>query len=285
MMDVLQEILTIGGIVKGGSVIFILLISETVLFILRQRLSRAHHIEQKNAGSSAEAEDLASAYYRKRQVLGLIRAGVLLVALLIAALLYDIQAFGVLALALGAIVVVQKENINSLVAYFFVLSNFKVTDDIKVGDTLGEIVRISPFMTVLAGKEDNGESNGQLIHIPNYRLITETVRQQELKSTTYRRVVIRAVYIPGQFSVNFDEYLTQARVFLDEFLPKRGLDRVGNFRSFAGSQYKINFDYDEDGYIAVRIAFISRPYDVVDRKEQIIEFLESMRTNNAGKAK
>jgi len=277
MLTLLQEILTIGGIVKGSTVIVIVLVAEAALYILRRRLARTYHNERKAMENSAAAEGLSAGYYRKRQVLGLIRAGVLLVALLIAALLYDIQAFGVLALALGAIVVIQKENINSLVAYFFVLSSFKVTDDIRVGDTLGEIVRISPFVTVLAGKEENGESNGQLVYVPNYRLITETIRLQELKSTTYRRVIIRAVYIPGEYAVNFDEYLSRTRAFLDEFLPKRGLDRVGNFRSFAGSQYKINFDYDDDGYIVVRIAFISRPYDVVDRKEQIIEFLESMR--------
>ena len=40
----------------------------------------------------------------------------------------------------------------------------------------------------------------------------------------------------------------------------------------------MNFEYDEQGHIVVRIAFISRPHDVANRKEEIIEFLEGMRS-------
>lgn len=271
------------GVAKGGAVIALLVISELVLWAVRAQARRTYHAARAKVTNVADIEAISIAYYRRRQMIGIVRASVFLAALLLGAFLYDFQTFGVLALALSALVIIQKENINSLFAYVFVLSNFRVGDDIKVGDYLGEVVRVSPLQTVLSGKEENGEYNGQRIVIPNYKLVTESVQEQELKSDTYRRIVIRAVYEYGTYDVDFGEFVKRIRAFLDEFLPKRGLEQVGNFRSFAGVQYKMNFDYDETGKIVVRIAFISRPHDVSDRKEQIIEFIEGMRTKKKRK--
>ncbi len=281
MIDILKEVSTIAGVLKGSTVVAIIALTEIVLWFLRARAHRAYEISKKDVSNLADVEAVSITYFRKRQILGIVRACLWLFAILLAALLYDVQTFSVLALALGALVIIQKENINSLFAYFFVLSNFKVGDDIRVTDLLGEITRISPLQTTLSGKEDNGEYNGQRVSIPNYKLLLENVRVQELKSDTYRRIVLKAIYTHDEYKVDFGEFIQKIRAFLDEFLPKRNLNQVGNFRSFAGSQYKINFDYDEDGRIVVRIAFISRPHDIVDRKEQIIEFLEGMRGRKA----
>ncbi len=272
-----NEIAIVIGVLKGGIIIFSFCVSEIILWVMRRRLSRRYEMDRSAVLSAAEVEPISLAYYRKRQMLGIVRASLLFLYALTAVLLYDIQAFSFLALALGALVIVQKENISSLFAYVFVLSNYNVGDDVRIKDTLGEVVRISPLQTILAGKEDNGEYNGKRSGIPNYLFLTEHVATQELKSNTYRRIVIRAVYTTHEYSVDFSEFLNKIRAFLDEFLPKRNLNEVGSFRSFAGLQYRLNFDYDEDGDIAVRIAFISRPHDVADRKEQIIEFIESLR--------
>jgi small-conductance mechanosensitive channel len=226
---------------------------------------------------------VALAYYQKRQVLGVVRTCVIFLFILFAVLFYDIQAFSVLALALGALVITQKENISSLLAYVLIISNYTVGDDVRVGDVLGEIVRISPLQVHVVGKEESGEHNGKKVSVPNYKFLSEVVQMQELKSETYRRIIIKAVYIKNDYSVDFSQFLANVRTFLDEFLPKRNLNQVGSFKSFAGAQYKINFDYDEDGDIVVRIGFISRPHDVVDRKEQIIEFIERLRVRSSAK--
>lgn len=281
MIDILSQFATIAGLAKGGAVLTVIALTESVLWILRMRAQRVYEMLKKDVSSLADVETVSITYFRKRQMLGIVRAGLWLFAILLAALLYDVQTFSVLALALGALVVIQKENINSLFAYIFVLSNFNVGDDIRVNDLLGEIVRISPLQTTLSGKEDNGEYNGQRVSVPNYKLLLENVRVQELKSDTYRRIVLKAIYAHDEYEVAFGEFIKKIRVFLDEFLPTRNLNQVGNFRSFAGAQYKMNFDYDEDGRIVVRIAFISRPNDIVDRKEQIIEFIEGMRGKKA----
>jgi small-conductance mechanosensitive channel len=225
------DIATVINIVaKGSAVLLLLLISEALLWYSRVKISREYTAAKKNVANLADIESVSLIYYRKRQMLGVVRAGVFLVAILFTALLYDFQTFGVLALALSALVIIQRENINSLIAYFFVLSNFNVGDDIRLGDALGEIVRVSPFQTVLNGKEDNGEYNGRLISIPNYKILIENVTKQELKSDTYRRIILKVVYENESYAVNFGEFIRKTRSFLDDFLPKRHLGEVGNFR-------------------------------------------------------
>ena len=283
MIDVLSELVTLAGLTKGAIVIGIIAISEVAHWVLRSRAKAEYDASKKVITAFTEIEAASLAYYRKRQMLGILRAATYVAAILFAALLYDIQTFGFLALALSALVIIQKENINSLFAYVFVLSNFHVGDDIRIGEWLGEIVRVTPLQTVLSGKEENGESNGQRIVIPNYKLVSEIVTEQELKSNTYRRIVVRALYEHGTFDVEFSVFVQRVRAFLDEFLPKRNLDQVGNFRSFAGAQYKLSFEYDENGRILVRIAFISRPHDVTGRREEIIKFVEEMRSKKKPK--
>ena len=228
-----------------------------------------------------EVQKVSIAYFRRRQILEVVRAVLLLISILIGVLFYNIQAFSFLALALGAVVINQKENLNSIVAYFFLLANYNVGDDIgmMVGlhDSLGEITRISLFHTIIAGKDDNGEYNGKRISIPNYQFLLNPTEQQELKADTYRQVIMRIPYSTATYQIGFDEFLVNVRAFLDELLPKRNLTQVGSYRGFAGAQYKINFDYNDTGVIEVRLAFISRPRDTTKRKESIVTFFEGLK--------
>lgn len=273
----MEELTSLATLIKSGALVVFFILSEIILFIARKRLSYWYDGAKKTVKEMKEIEELSLVYLRKRQLFGIVRAAVIALTLLTGVLLYDIQAFSFLALALGALVIIQKENISSLVAYPFVISNYNVGDDIRIKDSLGELIRISPLHVLLAGKEENGEYNGKRTSIPNFLFLNEQVSVQELKSDTYRRIIIRPVYNKAEYGTDFDTFLEKIRIFLDEFLPRRDLNQVGTFRSFAGAQYKLNFDYDEKGNIALRIAFISRPHDVVDRKERIIEFIESLR--------
>ena len=265
------------ALIKESTVLGLLIISEIALWSLR-KYHASKFAALRNKLEDANAVEQASlAYYRKRNILGIVRIGIILFLVLIGVLFYDIQAFSFLAVALGAIVINQKDSINSLFAYFYIVSNYRVGDDVKVGTTLGEIVQMSSLQTTLAGKEESGEYSGKRITVPNFQFMNQAIEVQELKTTTYRRVVIRAVYTRDSYTVDFSTFVEKVRGFLKEFLPKRNLSQVGNFRSYVNTQFRINFDYNDDGDIIVRIGFISRPHDILDRKEQIIEFIESMR--------
>jgi hypothetical protein len=267
----------LSGLVKGSALLLFLVVSQSIIALLKFRLRRRFARDTKDLSNMEEVQEVSLAYFRRRQILDVFRAVLLLLVFLAGVLFYNIQAFIFLALALGAVVINQKENINSIIAYFYLLSNYNVGDDISTMGSLGEIVRISLFHTILAGKEGDGEYNGKRITIPNYQFLLNTTEQQDLKADTYRHVIMRIPYSAEVYPIAFDEFLKRTHAFLHELLPKRTLTQVGRYRGFAGSQYKINFDYDESNHIIVHLSFISRPRDIIKRKESIVTFLETLK--------
>lgn len=270
------------GLIKGSLLVVFVLISQGIVWFLKFRLRRAYAHSTRDLADMDEVQEISLAYFRRRQILDVVRALLILVTVLLGVLFYNIQAFSFLALALGAVVINQKENINSMIAYFYLLANYQVGDDIgtMIGmmNILGEIVRISLFHTIIAGKDENGEYNGKRISIPNYQFLLNPAEQQNLKADTYRQVVMNIPFSTELYGRVFDVFVKELRAFLDELLPKRNLRQVGSFRGFAGAQYKINFDYNATGGIVVRLSFISRARDAVERKEGVVTFLESLKT-------
>jgi hypothetical protein len=159
----------------------------------------------------------------------------------------------------------------------YVLANYDIGDDVKIGVVLGEIVRIRPLMTSIAGKDKQGDFDGGLHHIPNSKFITETVERQEIKNNNYRRVTLQALYSNEFFVEEFSSWLTNLKKYLDETLVKRSLKDVGNYKSYVGIKYKLHYDYDDDGNIVISISFIARTKNAALRKEEIIEYIESTR--------
>ena len=59
-------------------------------------------------------------------------------------------------------------------------------------------------------------------------------------------------------------------------MPQRILKKVGNYKSFAGVAYKIDYEYNEDGIVVVKISFISEDFsNSVKNKEDIIDYIEN----------
>jgi len=267
----------LSGLVKGAALLLFLILSQGIIAFLKFRLRRRFAYDTKDLSNMEEIQEASLSYFRRRQILDVFRAVLLLLVFFAGVLFYNIQAFSFLALALGAVVINQKENINSVIAYFYLLSNYNVGDDIGTMGSLGEIVRISLFHTILAGKEADGEYSGARITIPNYQFLLNTTEQRDLKADTHRQVVMRVVYTKEMYPVAFDEFLKRMDAYLHELLPKRTLTQVGRYRGFAGAHYKINFDYNEAGTIVVVISFVSRPRDITKRKEGIVMFLEGLK--------
>jgi hypothetical protein len=264
--------------IKGFALIAFLVLSQGLIWFLKFRLRRRYQYETTDLANLDEVQAVSLAYFRRRQILDIIRAVLLMLTLLVGVLFYNTEAFSFLALALGAVVLNQKENINSIIGYFFLLANYNVGDDIGIIGTLGEIVRVGLFQTVLAGKDETGEYNGKRVSIPNYQFLLNVIDRRDLKANTYRQVTIQIPYTKDLFKMPFADFLAKLRAYLDELLPKRNLARVGSYRGFAGSQYKINFDYNENtGVLMVKIAFVSRERDAIERKESILTFVESLK--------
>lgn len=271
----------IDSLIKGSALILFVIISQAIIWFLKFRLRRRYAHQTTDLADMEEAHRVATSYFRRRQMLDVVRAVLLLVSLLVGVLFYNIQAFSFLALALGAVVINQKENINSIIAYFYLLANYQVGDDISIVigayDSFGEIVRISLFHTIIAGKDAGGEYNGKRISVPNYQFLLNPTEQQSLRPDTHRLVKMEIAYSPELHGQPFDEFLTGLRAFLNELLPKRTLRQVGSFRGFAGMQYKLDFDSTASGAVMLNLSFISRARDVAERKERIVGYLDDLR--------
>ncbi len=253
----------------------ILLAVELVLSAYLQRLRATYEKQQIGITDESALEELSIAYYSRKQRVSLARVGVLSVLILIGILLYDVRAFTFIAVAVGAGIFVFKESINSIIAYFYILSNYRVGDDVSVLGVRGEVLHIRPLVTTILGKNDDGEYNGRVTSIPNYQFSWTPVERMEMKSNSYMLVSLNIPFESDLFKKPFAEFVSDLRTFLDGMLPKRTIKKVGYFRSYVGYRYKIEYSYDSDARIIMHITFVSQSKRIPDRKERIIDYIES----------
>ncbi len=259
----------------GLAVVYV--VFELCIRWYKNRLKKEFRAKKELIHSGEEAELVSLDHFNKLQNADIVRI-ILTIILLIAVLsIADLKTFSFLAVTLGAIIISLRDYIISLVSYVYVLANYDIGDDVKIGVVLGEIVRIRPLMTSIAGKDKQGDFDGGLHHIPNSKFITETVERQEIKNNNYRRVTLQALYSNEFFVEEFSSWLTNLKKYLDETLVKRSLKDVGNYKSYVGIKYKLHYDYDDDGNIVISISFIARTKNAALRKEEIIEYIESTR--------
>jgi hypothetical protein len=253
----------------------IILMIELILSTYLQQLKSAFEKKQIGLTDESAIEELSIAYYSRKQRVSLLRAGVLTFAGLVGLLFYDVRAFTFIALAIGASIVVFKESINSMISYFHILSNYKVGDDVSVLGVRGEVLHIRPLVTTILGKNDDGEYNGRVTAIPNYQFTFTPVERMEMKSNSYMLVSLNIPFESSLFKKPFAEFMGDLRTYLDGMLPKRTIKKVGYFRSYVGYRYKIEYSYDQDARIIMHITFVSQSKRIPDRKERIIDYIES----------
>lgn len=253
----------------------IVLVIELLLSTYLQQLKSSYEKKQVGLTDESEIEELSIDYYSRKQRVSLLRAGVLSVAVLVGLLLYDVRAFTFIALAVGAGILVFKESINSIISYFHILSNYHIGDDVSVLGVRGEVLHIRPLVTTILGKNDDGEYNGRVTAIPNYQFTWTPVERMQMKSNSYMLVSLNIPFESTQFKKTFAEFVTDLRAHLDGMLPKRTIKKVGYFRSYVGYRYKIEYSYDQDARIILHITFVSQSKRIPDRKERIIDYIES----------
>lgn len=175
-------------------------------------------------------------------------------------------------------IITFKDLIQSFVSFFFIISQFRVGDTVAVSGIQGEIIYIRPFYVGIIGKDEDGEHTGQLYFVPGNRFLMEPVRREELKTTGYRRESVEITYRRRDFSVNFPVFVEKLTEYLDGHLPLRTLGNVGNFRTFIGYRYKLDFDGHKDG-VLVRVDFVGKPIKNTPAKHGIFAFVEGLRAD------
>ena len=258
-------------------VLFGLLIVEVYLRIAKKKLKIKYKYNKDKVEDFEDMEKIWIEYYKKIQNLFVMRVVAIFIAIAIVLTSFDVNAFNLLAVIAGTIIIVLRDYIFSFITFFYIISIYKIGDDVRTETILGEILRINPLYVAIAGKEEDGEYNGKLHRIPNSVFITQKIEAQELKADDYRRVMLTAIYSQDKFEDNFNAWLTKIKNFLEETLPSRTLERVGHFKGYLGVKYKLNFDYNDKGDTVVRISFIARPPRNIELKEKIIEYIETLR--------
>lgn len=261
-------------ILNEGILLACVIAAEAAIRYIRTRRREAFSDAKRQVTNASELETLTLEYIKNDQQIGVIRLALYVGAVLISVLIYDIQAFSFLVLGVGALLVILRESVMSLIAYFYILAAYHVGEDIRIGDTLGEINKISPLYTAIVGKEETGEFNGKLVTVPNFFFLQQRVERQELKSTNYRRTTIQWTYNRDHVRVPFPDLVLSLRTFLDELLPVRQVDEIGHFRNYAGRRYRLSLDYNADGFPTVKLTFVARPDEIGALREKIIRFLE-----------
>ncbi|MEN9881243.1 MAG: hypothetical protein RLZZ308_426 [Candidatus Parcubacteria bacterium] len=250
---------------------------EVILLVYRATIVKKYKHKKSTILSQEEVEKETLTYFSKLHIISIVRViyFTLLIMMLIA--LYDVRAFSFFAVAFGAIIIALRDVIISLLAYPHVLLTYDIGDDIRVSGIFGEVVRVYPLSTHLAGKDDKGDYDGKLHTIPNAKFVLEAVERQEIKNSNQRRVVLQVLYKREEYIESFMVWLSMLKKILDDTLPKRSLKDVGNFKSYAGMKYKLHYDYDEDGYVVVTLSFVSSTKTALAKKESIISFVESIK--------
>lgn len=258
-------------------VLFGLLVIEVYLRIAKRKLKVKYKYNKDKVEDFEDMEKIWIEYYKKNQNLFVFRVVSIFIAIAIILISFDVNAFNLLAVVAGATIIIFRDYIFSFITFFYIISIYKIGDDVKTDTILGEILRINPLYVAIAGKDEDGEYNGKLHRIPNSIFITQKIEAQELKADDYRRVMLTAIYSRDKFEDNFNTWLTKVKSFLEETLPSRTLERVGHFKGYLGVKYKLNFDYNDKGDTVVRISFIARPPKNIELKEKIIEYVETLR--------
>lgn len=261
-----------------ATVFFLLIVQEILVRIALGGVKSEYRKQTEKLTDPRELEEVSLQYYGKRQRIAVARIIGLSVIILAVAVYFDWQAGAVLALPVAAILIAFREPLVSFFTYFYVLSHFKIGDDIRINDIYGEVLSIAPTRTLIQTKDSDGEFTGRATEIPNYLFSTQPVSKQEAKLDTHRLVRLKIPLVEFPTDLSFETLISKLKEFLDELLPLRSARNVGHFRSLAGVRYKIDYEYNQEkGHLVINLSFVSHPSHLVDRKEQIITFIEAAR--------
>ena len=275
-MEFLEKF-TFGQHILAGLFFVFFVLVEIILRYIKKKKRKDFDERRKSLESIDQIEDVSLEYYKELQHLDVIRFVTVFIGLLSVLTVYNIQIFNIIAVATGAFILALRESFASFFAYFYILSNFRLGDDLRVNGALGELVAIKPLYTSLAGKDDTGEYNSKLNHVPNFMFLNQTVERQQLKSDDYRKLSLTILYNRELYTDDFATWIEKIETYLESILPKRVATKVGYFRGYAGIRYKLNFDYNDDGDVIVKLSFITRSFKALSLKESIIYFVEKLK--------
>jgi hypothetical protein len=244
---------------------------------IKSRMKSSIFAKYENSVDPKHAEFYLS-YYRKIQSLDIFRAISVLVVLFIVFTFKTGGSVNFLVVGIGALIVIMKDFILSILAFFFILRQYQIGDTIGIGDIQWQIIYIRVFSIGILGKDNDGDNTGRMFVVPGHRLITESIRKEDLHSNSIRKELLRIPFESDKFSLDFSAFLEALEGFLDGHLPTLSKKNCGNYQTYIGHKYKLDIDYFEDKCITITIWLVGKWEETVENKKKIISFVESKRS-------
>jgi small-conductance mechanosensitive channel len=216
-------------------------------------------------------------YYRRGQVIDIIRVSSLLVLVSFFVVTRTGAGVNFFVIAAGALLIIFKDFILSIIAFFVVIRRYKIGDTIGVSDIQWQIIYIRMFSIGILGKDNDGDSTGRMYVVPSHRLITEQIKKEDLHTNSIRKELIRIPFKNQDFILTFEEFIHELESYIGNFLPIMTRKNCGNYQTYIGHKYKMDLDYLEDKCVVVTIGIVGKWSQNVENKKKIITFVESKR--------
>ncbi len=259
------------------SLILAVTIIETATIFIKRSIKNRIFSVRKELSTDTENPEYYLEYYKKWQIIDIIRFAVVFVA--IGLLLITRTSIGAnfFIIVAGALIVTFRDFILSIVAFFIVLRRYKIGETIWINEIQGQIISIRMFTIGLLGKDNDGDNTGRHFTIPGYKFLTETIRREELQIESIRKELIRIPYSHETYSLWFTDFTNQLKNELNTILPIITKKNCWNFQTYIGYKYKMDIDYNEDKCITFTVGIIWKWGRNVEKKEQIIWWTEQFR--------
>lgn len=263
--------------------VFSVIIIEIIAIFIKKSIKKRIFAIQKDLSTDIENPEYYLEYYRKWQIIDMMRFAVVFSALgtiLVTRTTIGANFFIIVA---GALIVTFREFILSMVAFFIVLRRYKIGETIAIGDIQGQIISIRMFTIWLLGKDNDGDNIGRHYTIPGHKFLTETIRREELQIESIRKELIRIPYNHEEYTLNYTDFMIQLKNELNTILPIITKKNCGNFQTYIGYKYKMDSDYYENKCITITVGIVGKWRRNVERKEQIIAWTEQFRAKKVYK--
>lgn len=231
-------------------------------------------------------QDLYIEYYKWKNILNLLRFVIIFTIWAFLILFRAPSIFNFLAIAVWAIIITFKEVILSFIWFFYVSTQYKIWENIVIWDHNNtirwEIIYLNVLNVWIIWKSENWEHNWQFYIVPNFKLIVENVRKEELGINNYRKEEIEIYFKNDLFQVNFDEFLIQLKEYLDKELTRKNINNIWNYKTYIGYKYKIRFKYDKD-FLILKVYIIEKHRNILNIQLKIVSFVEKLKIDNSKK--
>ena len=261
------------------SLITLVILIEIISIFLKQSFKKRIFAIQKDI-SEKENPEYYLEYYKKWQIIDIIRIASVFVALWVILIWRTNIGANFFIVVAGALIITFRDFILSIVAFFIILRRYTIGETVGIDNIQWQIISIRMFTIGILGKDNDGDNTGRHFTIPWYRFLTETIRREELQIESIRKELIKLPYDYTQYSLDFPAFMEWLKKQLDIICSMITKKNCGNFQTYIGYKYKIDVDYLEDKCIIITIGIIGKWSRNVERKEQIITWAERYRVNS-----